>query len=90
MIAAVEGHALAGGCEIVLACDLVVAGRSAKLGLPEVTRGLAAASGGLLRLPRRIPYQVAMEMALAGAPAVPFSEQRGYGPRAAIGIFEDQ
>lgn len=66
MIAAVEGYALAGGCEIVLACDMVVAARDARFGIPEVKRGLVAAAGGLLRLPHRIPYQVAMEIALTG------------------------
>ena len=68
LIAAVEGHAVGGGFEIVLACDLVVAGRSASFGLPEVRRGLVAAGGGLLRLPRRIPYHQAMELALTGQP----------------------
>src|SRR5215472_1963881 len=67
VIAAVEGYALAGGFELVLACDLVVASEEAKFGLPEVTRGLVAAAGGLLRLPRRIPYHLAMEVALTGA-----------------------
>jgi enoyl-CoA hydratase len=67
LIAAVEGYALAGGCEIALACDLVVAANDAKFGIPEVKRGLVAAAGGLLRLPRRIPYQIAMELALTGA-----------------------
>jgi enoyl-CoA hydratase len=66
LVAAVEGYALAGGCEIVLACDMVVAAQNARFGIPEVTRGLVAAAGGLLRLPRRIPYQVAMEFALTG------------------------
>ncbi|MGW4804559.1 crotonase/enoyl-CoA hydratase family protein [Kitasatospora sp. NPDC004272] len=66
LIAAVEGHALAGGCEIVLACDLVVAAEDARFGLPEVKRGLVAAAGGLMRLPERIPRQVAMELALTG------------------------
>jgi enoyl-CoA hydratase len=66
LIAAVEGYALAGGCEVALACDLVVAADDAKFGLPEVTRGLVAAAGGLLRLPQRIPYAVAMEYALTG------------------------
>lgn len=65
-IAAVEGYALAGGCEIVLACDMVVAARGAQFGIPEVKRGLAAAAGGLLRLPERIPRNVAMELALTG------------------------
>ncbi|HEY2706216.1 MAG TPA: crotonase/enoyl-CoA hydratase family protein [Candidatus Dormibacteraeota bacterium] len=68
IIAAVEGFALAGGLEIALACDLVVAARGARLGIPETKRGLAAAAGGLLRLPRRIPYHVAMQMALTGEP----------------------
>jgi len=66
VIAAVEGYALAGGFELVLACDLVVASEEAKFGLPEVTRGLVAGAGGLLRLPRRIPYHLAMEIALTG------------------------
>jgi len=66
LIAAVEGFALAGGFEAMLACDLVVAGREARFGLPEVRRGLAAAAGGLIRLPRLIPQRVAMEMALTG------------------------
>jgi enoyl-CoA hydratase len=66
VIAAVEGYALAGGFELVLACDLVVASDQAKFGLPEVRRGLVAGAGGLLRLPRRIPYHLAMEIALTG------------------------
>ncbi|GAA5161528.1 MULTISPECIES: crotonase/enoyl-CoA hydratase family protein [Amycolatopsis] len=66
MIAAVEGYALAGGCELVLACDLVVAAEDARFGIPEVKRGLVAGAGGLLRLPRRIPPQLAMEYALTG------------------------
>ena len=66
VIAAVEGYALAGGFELVLACDLVVASEEAKFGLPEVRRSLVAGAGGLLRLPRRIPYHVAMEIALTG------------------------
>jgi len=66
VIAAVEGYALAGGFELVLACDLVVASEEAKFGLPEVSRGLVAGAGGLLRLPRRIPYQLAMEIVLTG------------------------
>ncbi|HLQ52742.1 MAG TPA: crotonase/enoyl-CoA hydratase family protein [Streptosporangiaceae bacterium] len=66
VIAAVEGYALAGGFELVLACDLVVASEEAKFGLPEVTRGLVAGAGGLLRLPRRIPYHLAMEITLTG------------------------
>jgi enoyl-CoA hydratase len=66
MIAAVEGYALAGGFEMVLACDLVVASEDAKFGLPEVRRSLVAGAGGLLRLPKRIPYHLAMEIALTG------------------------
>lgn len=68
LIAAVEGHAVAGGCELVLACDLVVAAQDAVFGLPEVRRGLIAGSGGLVRLPRRVPPQIAMEHALTGQP----------------------
>jgi enoyl-CoA hydratase len=66
VIAAVEGYALAGGFELVLSCDLVVASEEAKFGLPEVRRGLVAGAGGLLRLPKRIPYHLAMEIALTG------------------------
>jgi enoyl-CoA hydratase len=68
LIAAIEGFAVAGGLEIALACDLIVAARGAKLGIPEVKRSLVAAGGALLRLPRRIPYHVAMELALTGDP----------------------
>jgi enoyl-CoA hydratase len=67
LIAAVEGYAIAGGFEIALACDMIVAASDASFGLPEVKRGLVAAGGGLLRLPRRIPYHLAMEWALTGA-----------------------
>ena len=66
VIAAVEGYALAGGCELALACDLVVAAGNARFGIPEVKRGLIAGSGGLLRLPQRIPRQIALEYALTG------------------------
>jgi enoyl-CoA hydratase len=66
-VAAVEGYALAGGFEVALACDLIVASEEARFGLPEVTRGLVAAAGGLFRLPRQIPYHLAMEIALTGA-----------------------
>ncbi|MDY7545256.1 crotonase/enoyl-CoA hydratase family protein [Glaciimonas sp. CA11.2] len=66
VIAAVEGYALAGGFESALACDLLVASRTAMFGLSEVKRGLAAAAGGLLRLPRLIPQRIAMEIALTG------------------------
>jgi enoyl-CoA hydratase len=68
LIAAIEGFAVAGGLEIALACDLLVAGSGAKLGIPEVKRSLVAVGGALLRLPRAIPYHVAMEMALTGDP----------------------
>ena len=66
LIAAVEGYALAGGCEMALACDLIVAADDASFGLPEVTRGLVAGSGGLTRLLRRIPPSLAMEYVLTG------------------------
>ncbi|NLU83788.1 crotonase/enoyl-CoA hydratase family protein [Rhodococcus sp. HNM0569] len=68
LIAAVEGWALAGGCELALAADLIVAANDAKFGLPEVKRGLAAAGGGLLRLAKTLPYQLAMEIVLTGDP----------------------
>lgn len=68
LIAAVEGYALAGGCEIALACDLIVAAETATFGIPEVRRGLVAAGGALLRLPGRVPLQIAMELALTGEP----------------------
>ncbi len=66
LIAAVEGYALAGGFELALACDLIVASDQARFGLPEVKRGLVASAGGLLRLPRRLPFHVAMECILIG------------------------
>ncbi|MGI5166733.1 crotonase/enoyl-CoA hydratase family protein [Spirillospora sp. CA-253888] len=66
LIAAVEGYALAGGCEVALACDMIVAAKDAQFGLPEPKRGLVAAGGGLLRLPQRIPFHIAMEIALTG------------------------
>jgi enoyl-CoA hydratase len=66
VIAAVEGYALAGGFEIALSCDMIVASEAARFGLPEVRRGLVAGAGGLLRLPRRVPYHLAMEIALTG------------------------
>jgi len=68
LIAAIEGFAVAGGFEIALACDLIVAARGARLAIPEVKRSLVAAGGALLRLPARIPYHVAMELALTGEP----------------------
>lgn len=66
LIAAIEGFAVAGGLEIALACDLIVAASDARLGVPEVTRGLIAAGGALLRLPQQLPYHLAMELALLG------------------------
>ncbi|MFS8198376.1 crotonase/enoyl-CoA hydratase family protein [Streptomyces sp. CWNU-52B] len=78
LIAAVEGSALGGGFEIALACDLIVAAEDARFGLPEVTRGLVAAAGGVLRLPRRLPRNVAMEMVLLGAP-VPAARLAAFG-----------
>src|SRR5919199_1567311 len=68
LIAAVEGFALAGGFEIALSCDLIVAASDARFGIPEVKRSLVAAAGALLRLPKRIPYHLAMELALTGDP----------------------
>ncbi len=68
LVAAVEGWALAGGFELVLACDLVVAAETARFGVPEVKRSLVAAAGGALLLPRRVPANVAMEMLLTGDP----------------------
>ncbi len=66
LVAAIEGFALGGGLEIALACDLIVAAKDARFGLPEVRRGVVAAAGGAFRLPRRLPYAVAVEMALTG------------------------
>jgi enoyl-CoA hydratase len=68
LIAAIEGFAVAGGLEIALGCDLIVAAKGAKLGIPEAKRSLVAAGGGLLRLPKRMPYHVVMELALTGDP----------------------
>lgn len=68
LIAAVEGWALAGGFEVALACDLIVAGQSARFGLPEVKRSLVAAAGGAVGLPRRIPRAIALELLLTGEP----------------------
>ena len=68
IIAAVNGAALAGGFEIVLACDLVVAADTARFGIPEVQRGLMAAAGGLIRLPKRVPLAIALELAMTGDP----------------------
>jgi enoyl-CoA hydratase len=76
LIAAIEGFAVAGGMEIALACDLIVAAKGAKMGIPEAKRSLVAAGGALLRLPRRMPYHVVMELALTGEtmPAERFHE----------------
>jgi enoyl-CoA hydratase len=68
LIAAIEGFAVAGGLEVALACDMVVAARGARLGIPEVKRSLVAAGGGLLRLPKILPRTIAMELALTGDP----------------------
>lgn len=78
LIAAVEGYALAGGFEATLACDLLVAARDARFGIPEAKRGLAAAAGGLVRLPRLVPPRLAMEMALTGDP-VPAETLHAHG-----------
>jgi enoyl-CoA hydratase len=75
IIAAVEGFAVAGGLEVALACDLLVAAAGAKLGVPEVKRSLVAAGGALRRLPRKLPYGIAMELALTGDP---ISAERAY------------
>ncbi|MXP28675.1 crotonase/enoyl-CoA hydratase family protein [Porphyrobacter algicida] len=66
LIAAVEGYALAGGLELMIACDLVVANKDAKVGIPEAKRGLVAAAGGVMMLPDQIPERIAMELALTG------------------------
>jgi enoyl-CoA hydratase len=75
LIAAIEGFALAGGLEVALACDLIVAGFVARLGVPEVQRSLVAIGGALLRLPRRVPWGLASELVLTGEP---ISAERGY------------
>jgi len=66
IIAAIEGHALAGGLELALTCDLIVSSRASTMGIPEAARSLVAVGGGLFRLPKRIPYHLAMELALTG------------------------
>jgi enoyl-CoA hydratase len=75
LIAAIEGFAVAGGLEVALACDLIVASRGARLALPEVKRSLVASGGGLLRLPRVLPRTIATELALTGEP---ITAERGY------------
>lgn len=79
MIAAVDGPALAGGTELVLACDLVVASRTAVFGIPEVKRNLVAAAGGLFRLPRKLPRNIAMELALTGRLDFPAERAHHFG-----------
>jgi len=66
LIAAVEGYALAGGFEVAISCDLIVAAEDSQFGIPEVKRGLAAAAGGLVKLPKQVPPRLAMELALTG------------------------
>ena len=78
LIAAVDGPALAGGTELVLACDLVVASTNAQFGIPEVKRSLVAAAGGLFRLPRKLPPNIAMELALTGDP-IPAERAHAFG-----------
>ncbi len=75
VIAAVDGYALAGGMELALACDMIVANAGAKFGIPEAKRGLVAAGGGVVQLPRLLPRPLAMELALTGDP---ITAQRGY------------
>lgn len=99
IIAAVEGHALAGGLELCLACDLIVASRTATMGIPEAAKSLVAVGGGLFRLPKRIPYHLAMELALTGKawPAERMAElglvnrlaEPGQALRAAIALADE-
>jgi enoyl-CoA hydratase len=79
VIAAVDGPALAGGTELVLACDLVVASKTAVFGIPEVKRNLVAAAGGLFRLPRKLPRNIAMELALTGRLDFPAERAHQFG-----------
>jgi enoyl-CoA hydratase len=78
LIAAVEGWALGGGFELALACDLIVAAEDASFGFPEVTRGLVPSEGGLVRLPRRVPYHVALRVLLTGEP-LPAAQAHRHG-----------
>src|SRR5271156_4405118 len=78
LIAAVEGWAVGGGFELALACDLIVASEDAHFGFPEVTRGLVSSEGGLIRLPRRVPYHIAMGVLLTGEP-LPATVAKDYG-----------
>lgn len=66
LIAAIEGYALAGGLEVAMSCDMIIASESAKFGVPETKRGIVPGSGGMLRLPRRVPQVIAMELVLTG------------------------
>lgn len=75
VIAAVDGYALAGGMELAMGCDMIVANSGAKFGIPEVKRGLVAGGGGVIRLPRLLPRGIAMELALTGDPV---TAQRAY------------
>jgi enoyl-CoA hydratase len=86
VIAAVEGFAVAGGLEIALACDLIVAGRSARLGIPEAKRSLVAIGGALMRLPLRVSEGLAREMALTGDP---IDAERGYAAGLVDQLVED-
>lgn len=79
LIAAVDGPALAGGTELALACDLLVASRTAVFGIPEVKRNLVAAAGGLFRLPRKLPRNIAMELALTGRLDFPAERAHHFG-----------
>ena len=78
LVAAVEGWAVGGGFELALACDLIVAAKDARFGFPEVTRGLVASEGGLVRLPRRLPYHIAVRILLTGDP-LPADQAEKYG-----------
>jgi enoyl-CoA hydratase len=78
LIAAIEGWALGGGFEMVLACDVIVAAQDAKFGLPEVKRGLIAGEGGVIRLPQRLPYHVALTALLTGEP-ISAADAKQYG-----------
>jgi len=78
LVAAVEGWAVGGGFELALACDLIVAAKDARFGFPEVTRGLVASEGGLVRLPRHLPYHIAVRMLLTGDP-LPADQAEKYG-----------
>ena len=86
LIAAIEGYAVAGGFELVLACDLVVAAEDARLGVPEVKRALVAGAGAAIHLPQRIPHAIAMEMLLTGEPitAAAGGRARPGQPRGAV------